>query len=967
MKYIFLLLSAAAALNANPKNHSVVNGDAKVSEQGNLMQIDASDRSILHWDSFSIGAGETTRFVLPSSSSAILNQVTGSQMSEIIGLLQSNGQVYLINQNGIVIGKEGRIDTAGFVASIYELNNTNFLNGESLKILGCGFGEIINLGSISTGSGPVVLIAHRIENSGTISAPEGSVSLNAGHEILLDPTGQGILFIRPDLKGGGIENNGTIEAYKTQLQADATPTSLAIGLGGLVDAGSVKKVGGEIYLVAKEGSIDFRSTGKLSAGNEGQITLHAEKGMVEARGQIETPSGTVHLLGEKVHLLDNAYVNVSGESKGGTVLVGGDYQGNNPDIPNSQGVYLGKNARIDADATVMGDGGKIILWGDVANGFFGNVSAQGGKEGGDGGFVEVSSMGNLSFNGLASTLAAKGKVGKLLLDPTNVVISSAVDNDDTPGAVYAWTGPAVNVNTTVLNTQLTMGDVAISTSAAVDQGQAGTITISSPLTLVGPNTLSLASDNIFTVNADINCSGTSGGLQMSSSSDMTINNNITCSGAANVTAFASNNLTIASTSTINWSSSATPAFFNANNILAMQGSINCSSNSDFVLQAQATNLLISGSISLTGTGTLFLSAFMAGAQIGFLNGSSVSTQTAMSFTPSSFLNLTGTVTISTPSTLTLSSAVRWPQSRGGIAATLNASASTLSFPVGINDGNGLPMVINNLTGNITVGGDGGFAAAFTMNAHQDLTIQGVFLDQVVSFMTLTAGGNLIIDSNSNIQVEMPSVETLLLQAGTNISLGNGIFIQGTGPVNLIAGVDIIATGTTGTIRTALSNDLNLVADNRYPRPDTSPNFGSGKFNIPNGYTLCTNNCVAPSAKVYFYGSVPGISTIPTTINVTGTYTPGHFSGNTYNLGTNEFLPYWYITQPPPDPPLFEVIFKSTGLLPPAAVQAVVIALTEPVSNPPQIANVTEGNLTPPSKPDPKTKCGAPGIAVQASL
>ena len=967
MKNLIFLLGAAAALSANPKNHSVMSGEAKVSEQGNLMQIDASDRSILHWDSFSIGAGETTRFVLPSSSAAILNRVTGSEMSELLGLLQANGQVYLINQNGVIIGKEGRIDTAGFVASVYELQNTDFLNGESLKILGDGFGEIINLGSISTGSGPVVLIAHRIENSGSISSPEGIVSLNAGHEVLLDPTGQGILFIRPDLKGGGIENNGTIEAYKTQLQADATPTSLAIGLGGMIDAGSVKNIGGEIYLIAKEGSIDFGSTGKLIAGNAGQMTIHAEKGMVEARGHIETPSGTVHLLGEKVHLLDNAYINVSGESKGGTVLVGGDYQGNNPEIPNAQGVYLGKNARIDADAIVEGNGGKVILWGDIANGFFGKVSAQGGKEGGDGGFVEVSSMGNLSFNGLAMTLAPKGKVGTLLLDPTNVVISSALDNDVTPGAMYVWTGPAVNVNTDTLSMQITMGNVVIDTAGAVDQGQVGTLTISSPLNLTGPGQLSLLADSTLTVNADITCSGTAGGLTLSSSADITVNNNITCSGAAFFAVGPATNITIASTSTINLASSTPDVAFTSSTNLDMNGIINCTSNSNVALLAStsvAGFLRVRGSITLSGTGNLTLNAPLAGGVIALFSGSSLSSQTAMSFTPNSFLDLLGTVTISTPSTVTLSSTAQYVRTRGGAPVTLNASASTLSFPKGLNDGNGQACVINNLTGNITVGDDCGFFGALTFNAARDLTIQGVFIDETGSFLTLAAGGNLTIEDGSNIQVEGLSIGTLTLQAGTNILLGDAILVQGTGPVNLLAGVDITATGTTGAIRTANADNLNLVADNRYPSP---PSFGSGKFNIPNGYTLCTNNCVGPTAKVYFYGSVPGISTIPTTINVTGTYTPGTFSGNTYNLGTNEFLPYWYITQPPPDPPLFEVIFKSTGLLPPAGVQTVVIALTEPVSNPPQIANVTEGNLTPPSKPDTKTKCGAPGIAVQASL
>ena len=254
MKFFICLLGAAAVLNANPKNHSVVSGDANISHDGNLTEIRVSDRAILNWEEFSIQAGETTRFIQSSQTAAVLNRVTGSQMSEILGLLQAGGQVYLINPNGVVIGKEGRIDTAGFVSSVYEIQNVDFLNGESIQFHGDELGEIINLGTISTTTGPVALIAHRVENSGTIHSAEGIVSLNSGHEILLDPTGQGLLFIRPDLKGDGVENNGTIEAYKTQLQADGTPTSLAISLGGVIDAGSVHTIGGEVYLIAKEGS-----------------------------------------------------------------------------------------------------------------------------------------------------------------------------------------------------------------------------------------------------------------------------------------------------------------------------------------------------------------------------------------------------------------------------------------------------------------------------------------------------------------------------------------------------------------------------------------------------------------------------------------------------------------------------------------------------------------------------------------
>lgn len=933
MRNLLFLLSAAAVLNANPKNHSVIHGEANVSEEGNLVQIDASDRSILNWDTFSIQNGETTRFVLPSSDSAILNRVTGSQISEIFGLLQANGQVYLINPNGLVIGKEGRIDTAGFVASVYEIQNTDFLNGESLKIQGFELGEIVNLGSITTRFGSIVLIAHRVENSGTLTAPEATVSLNSGHEILLDPNGESLLFIRPDLKGAGIENNGTIEALKLQLQADAAPTSLAIGLGGIIEAGSVQNIGGEIYLVAKEGAIHLRSDGQLIARNEGHIVLHAEKGIVEVTGSIKAPTGTVHLLGEEVQLLETADVDVSGKNKGGTVLVGGDYQGLNKTIPTAKTVVFSKNAKILADATEMGEGGKVILWSDESNDFLGYISAQGGSEGGDGGFVEVSSLGRLAFNGLVSTLSPKGKSGTLLLDPTDVIISAAADNDDTPGGTYNWTGPAVNVNDTVLYSNLALGNVFILTNSVVDQGQAGNLSVNVPLNLTSPNSLFLFSN-----------------------ANMNINSDITVSGNANLHMFATNDLSI--NSTINWSSS-NMFSCNSTGTTTVSGNIICTSGVDLAVVSMS-NLFVSGTVSTNGAGILSLAAFGGASQLGLLSGSTLSSQTAITLSPMSFLNLTGAITINTPQALTLTSVNQTPLVRAS-AATLNTTSSSLNFPKGVNSGGlNLDLTINSTGGDVIFGSNNNLTA-LNVTASGNIQVQGGTIDVVTGALTLNAGGNLILDDGSNVQVEPPSTNALTLQASENIQLGNSIFVQSSGPIVFLAGKDISATGTSGTIRTAFGDDVNIVADNNNPNP---PSFGSGKITLPSGYTLCTNLCAGGPGKVLLYTSVPAINSFPSTIN-TAQYSPGSFSGNNYNVGTNEFVGYWYLTQPPPDPPLFEIIYKSLGTMTPAVVQQVAIALTEPISNPPQITQVTEGNLQPPSTPDPKTPCRTPPVAIQA--
>src|SRR3990172_12600547 len=89
---------------ANPTDLVVISGDAHChSPSANTLEIRASDRAILHWQDFSIGLNETTKFIQPNSSCAVLNRVMGENLSSLQGRLEANGQVYLINPHGILI------------------------------------------------------------------------------------------------------------------------------------------------------------------------------------------------------------------------------------------------------------------------------------------------------------------------------------------------------------------------------------------------------------------------------------------------------------------------------------------------------------------------------------------------------------------------------------------------------------------------------------------------------------------------------------------------------------------------------------------------------------------------------------------------------------------------------------------------------------------------------------------------
>ena len=166
---------------------------------------------------------------------------------------------------------------------------------------------------------------------------------------------------------------------------------------------------------------------------------------VDGDGRIVTTGikgGAVEVLGNTVTVTDNSVIDASGTNGGGTVLVGGDYQGRNSDVKTAKVTYFGENAMIKADATDHGDGGKIIVWADDTTEAHGTISARGGANGGNGGFVEVSGH-HLDFHANVDTRAPNGKTGMLWLDPDELTI-----NDATWLADYQSLGTDTTIQTT---------------------------------------------------------------------------------------------------------------------------------------------------------------------------------------------------------------------------------------------------------------------------------------------------------------------------------------------------------------------------------------------------------------------------------------------------------------------------------------------------------------------------------------
>lgn len=430
MRSLWLLTSLLPfTLIANPQGMKVRSGSASSHAQdASTLVIKTGTQTILDWDQFSINHGETTRFEMPDRHSAVLNRVMGDELSSIDGTLEGNGQVFLINPKGILFGKDAQVNVASFFASTLDLLDGDFLGGERLNFQGETPSSIVNLGTLHAWDGDVILIAYQIDNQGTIHAPSGVAGLAVGTHVIVQPEGEQRIAIRTSSQSG-IQNTGAISALQAELKANGNPYQLAISDSGSIDALGVEKRDGGIFLKAEEGSIEL--TGHYTATKE------------------------IHILGRQIVLQDNFTANASTPHGGGTILIGGDYQGKNPDILNAEFLRVGEHVTLYADALESGDGGRVILWGNQANQFFGKVFARGGMSSGNGGFVEVSSPLGLSFCGDVDTTAPCGTSGTLLMDPASIYIQTSPPSTlSCASGTFSTTGTAAYIKTTNLTSCL---------------------------------------------------------------------------------------------------------------------------------------------------------------------------------------------------------------------------------------------------------------------------------------------------------------------------------------------------------------------------------------------------------------------------------------------------------------------------------------------------------------------------------
>ncbi|TXI23200.1 MAG: filamentous hemagglutinin N-terminal domain-containing protein, partial [Roseateles sp.] len=273
-----------AAAWAGPTGGTVSAGSGSISQQGSQTTITQTSQHLaINWAGFSIGAQERVNFVQPGSGAIALNRVTGSEVSVINGALNANGQIWILNSNGLLFGKTASVNVGGLVASTLSLSDADFMAGKSRFTADGSQGRVVNQGSLS--GGYVALLGQQVSNSGTIKTPGGTSALAAGDAITLSFSGNRLLSVQVDAGTyqALAENSGLIQADDgTVLMSASAKDALldtVVNNTGIIEARGISTNGGRIELMGGFNGGTVKVGGTLDASS----TTH-DGGFIETSG-----------------------------------------------------------------------------------------------------------------------------------------------------------------------------------------------------------------------------------------------------------------------------------------------------------------------------------------------------------------------------------------------------------------------------------------------------------------------------------------------------------------------------------------------------------------------------------------------------------------------------------------------------------------------------------------------------------
>ncbi|MBE9104386.1 CHAT domain-containing protein [Nostoc cf. edaphicum LEGE 07299] len=532
-----------------------------VTPNGNRLDITGGTTSgdganLFHsFQQFGISPEQIANFQASPALQNILGRITGGNASFINGLIQvtgGNANLFLMNPAGFIFGANASLNVPsaftvttangiGFGSSWFNAIGVNDYNALVGNPNGFAFstnqpGAIANAGNLVVGTGQNLnLLGGTVVNTGQLSAPGGQIAVTSvpgQNWVRLSQPGNLLsLEIQPLASSSTQPNNWTIPIA-------SLPELLTVGNTGLT--------------VNPDGTV------KLTNSN---VTIPTNPGTTIVSGTVNTSSqtgGTVTALGQKVAVI-NANINASGTNGGGTVLIGGDYQGKGT-LPNADRTYVDSNSVINADSNLNGNGGRVIVWGNDTTKFLGNITARGGLNSGNGGFVEVSGKENLIYRGNTNLSANNGIVGNLLLDPTdiNIVDGTNAPQDTFLPEIFQDASPAIFTiskdaleNSNAVVTLAATNDITLANGVSLnfvnDDRVGGAIAFTADADGNGVGAFTMGTgDTIRTNGRDITISGASLSLGIINTSSFFIDEGgefITNGSGGNIALSARNNIT----------------------------------------------------------------------------------------------------------------------------------------------------------------------------------------------------------------------------------------------------------------------------------------------------------------------------------------------------------------------------------------------------------------------------------------
>lgn len=489
-------------LSANPiplvENAPASAGSATLRQEGPLLEVITSEHAVLDWSSFSIAPGETTRFIQPSQSSAVLNRVLGEgqRISEIFGSLESNGKIYLYNQQGIILGPEGIVRAPFFFATTREVRIDSFVQGEPFSLLPKKEAGAIELRSgFQIENGRAIFVGSRVQNQIPLNE---SFSIGEGDgPFLFDPEGSALLYIQPDL---------SLE----ELSSSTPSVSLAIG-GNEVPRRVVTREG-KVWITAENGPLSLHAMpmAPLAAGD---INLSSPvdvnvNGSLSATGLISIES-----TGADINLASGITVSASGSvtlsaadtlnvGTGGTWSAGSTLSATGTQafpLPVALSVSSGGASTFNGPAGITLSGSGTTLSLSVGSLTFANAVT------GAAGFTITASSGNVVFQDtVTSDFISFSVAGSVSVES----MSTAAAGSGTGISISAGGTFSVADNSTITS-ELGVGDSGLSvTAGAISLGDDITLESYGPLLMIA--------------NGSITSTGTLGTIQTLAAESVTL-------------------------------------------------------------------------------------------------------------------------------------------------------------------------------------------------------------------------------------------------------------------------------------------------------------------------------------------------------------------------------------------------------------------------------------------------------------